>query len=578
MNKDVIYIEPEDDITDILGHIKEAEAKTVALVPPKKAGVLRSSVNFKLIAKAATKAEKTVVLISSDASLVRLAASVAMPVAKNLQSKPELPSSLDADEFGTPPEETAADDVIVEEPSTTSTSSKKGEKSAQSSKPAKSISAKDADMSLDEKDLDDAPSEGKKAAKSRVPDFKKYQKKIIAGVGAGLVLIVFLVWALVIAPAAKIIVKLKSTPSAFSETVSFVADEAKADTENGVFFMKEESTEKSSEIEFAATGEMDKGTKATGTITVVRPKGTVVSASTLNLSIPKGTTFTHGGLSFVTTAAASVNANYSNDVESLPFSPTGTLKRDLSSGAINVVASANGEKYNIAAASSGWTSNLASLSSSRISSTAMTGGSSKIVKVVSQSDYDKAAALLESDTESSIREELSEKLGSDYLIISGSFAIGESVIKSTPNINEEVAEGVTPKLIKSTKYTILAAEKSEVEKYMIATATKAINDDTQQVYATGLEADSDKKQPFFEAFKRDGASAVARLKGSIYTGPRITEGMIAQKSLGKKLGEVNSMLKSVNGVNNVEITTSFFWVRSIPSDINKVQIEIVVEE
>ena len=53
MNKDVIYIEPEDDITDILTNIKGAKNKIIALVPPKKAGVLRSAVNFKLIAKAA---------------------------------------------------------------------------------------------------------------------------------------------------------------------------------------------------------------------------------------------------------------------------------------------------------------------------------------------------------------------------------------------------------------------------------------------------------------------------------------------------------------------------------------------
>ena len=51
MNKDTIYIEPENDITDILAKLKNSEQKVVALVPPKKAGVLRSAVNIKLIAK-----------------------------------------------------------------------------------------------------------------------------------------------------------------------------------------------------------------------------------------------------------------------------------------------------------------------------------------------------------------------------------------------------------------------------------------------------------------------------------------------------------------------------------------------
>ena len=37
MNKDVIYIEPEDDITDIITKIEGSKEKIVALVPPKKA-------------------------------------------------------------------------------------------------------------------------------------------------------------------------------------------------------------------------------------------------------------------------------------------------------------------------------------------------------------------------------------------------------------------------------------------------------------------------------------------------------------------------------------------------------------
>ena len=79
MNKDVIYIEPEDDITDILAKVKNAKNKIVALVPPKKAGVLRSAVNIKLIAKTATRSGKTVVLISTDESLMKLAMAANIP-------------------------------------------------------------------------------------------------------------------------------------------------------------------------------------------------------------------------------------------------------------------------------------------------------------------------------------------------------------------------------------------------------------------------------------------------------------------------------------------------------------------
>ena len=42
MNKDVIYIDVDDDVTAIIGKIKNTNEKIVALVPPKRSGVLQS--------------------------------------------------------------------------------------------------------------------------------------------------------------------------------------------------------------------------------------------------------------------------------------------------------------------------------------------------------------------------------------------------------------------------------------------------------------------------------------------------------------------------------------------------------
>ena len=56
------------------------------------------------------------------------------------------------------------------------------------------------------------------------------------------------------------------------------------------------------------------------------------------------------------------------------------------------------------------------------------------------------------------------------------------------------------------------------------------------------------------------------------------EQMIADKSLGRKVGEVQSLIKSIKGVADVKVETSYFFVTSVPNDINKVQIEIIEEE
>ena len=114
MNKDVIYIEPEDDITDIITKIENSKEKIVALVPPKKAGVFRSVVNIKLITKASTAAEKTVVLVTTDPSIVKLAAATKLPVTKNLQTAPVIPKAEKL-------EETTKEELVEESDGTVET-------------------------------------------------------------------------------------------------------------------------------------------------------------------------------------------------------------------------------------------------------------------------------------------------------------------------------------------------------------------------------------------------------------------------------------------------------------------------
>lgn len=91
MNKDVIYIDVDDDITAISSKMRDSKEKIVALVPPKRTGVLQSVVNLRILQRVAKKAEKRLVLITNDATLLPLAAGAGIPVAKNLQSRPEVP-------------------------------------------------------------------------------------------------------------------------------------------------------------------------------------------------------------------------------------------------------------------------------------------------------------------------------------------------------------------------------------------------------------------------------------------------------------------------------------------------------
>jgi hypothetical protein len=97
-------------------------------------------------------------------------------------------------------------------------------------------------------------------------------------------------------------------------------------------------------------------------------------------------------------------------------------------------------------------------------------------------------------------------------------------------------------------------------------------DDTQEIYDTGID------NAFFESFQNSNNDSSAKLKTKTKTGPRVTDEMIREKSLGKKTGEVQSLLKSIKGVSKVDIDTSFFFVTTVPNDTNKVEINIENEE
>lgn len=581
MNKDVIYIEPEQDITDILANIKSSKHRIIALVPPKKAGVLRSAVNFKLIAKTARQNDKTVVLITADESLRRLASSVAMPTAKTLQSKPRLPDEDDAAEFGEKDDsDTIEDDKAAAED--------EAEEEVEEAKPVKKVpvatavkvtkkkAAADEEViegepEPEEDDTDKPKSKNQKnTAKmkgTKIPNIAKYRKFIIAG-AIGLVLIIgFSIWANVFAPFVNIDVTVRTTTENFTEKVTFVTDESKSDAKKGILFLEQKSVTKKAEADFQATGQVDKGAKASGTVTVTRPKGEIIANhDEMKFSIPKGTTFTISGKAFVSTEQKDIVV----DDKKMTLCDLKACTLEASSAAVPVVAKENGEGYNIAAVTSGITSSITIPKSYTISSSAMTGGSSKIIKVVSKEDVEKASSGLDVSGESEAREELASQFSNDYILL-GNMTKSEPKITTSPNLNEEVGDNVTPKIVREVTYTLYAVPRDAVKTYINEVVSSRLGDDTQQVYDTGID------KAFFESFQNSNDSSTAKLKSTVKTGPRVTKEMVAERALGKKIGEVKTTLESINGVSSVKPTPSFFWVSRVPDDINKVNIEIKVE-
>ena len=587
MNKDVVYIESEDDITDVITKIEKAKEKIVALVPPKKAGVFRSIVNIKLMAKAGAAAGKTVVIVTVDPSITKLAAATRLPVAKNLQSAPVIPPmDVPADEPGGQPEVlvapedeggTEATETPVDSETTEETATEPAEV-ASTEAPAETEEkedgeAEDADEEKKDAEKDDSE-DGKKDEKSKKDKdgdekksknwFKRHKKTAIISGICIVFLAVFLVWAFVFAPKVDITVAIKTESKNFSEGITLVEDPAKEKAEEGIFYLEQRKYDSTQEVSFQATGTKNLGEKARGELivyTYFKDSGTV--------AIPAGSIFTINGLNF--TSDANVTLSWPGpekdvDLEQCENNTKGSAMQYgcLISGKVTVTASNGGAQYNVGKSES-WTTTANVLVRSE---TPMTGGTDNTMTVVQQSDVNAARAQITTSKEAENKKNLYETIDDDEYILESTFAQATANEQVTPGVDEEVKAGVTPSLKVTTTATVYVISRVKLEEFI---KKKAKIDEGQKIYQIN--------NIYLESMVKSDGGYTARLKAQYYVGANLTEEDVVNESMGKGLGEVKTILKSKSSsITDVEVKGSYPWVNSVPNDKNKIFVTIEVKD
>ena len=570
MNKDTFYIEPEDDITDIINHIKASKQKIIALVPPKKLNVLRSSINLKLIARTAKMHDKAIVVVTTDPTLMKMAALSSLPFAKNLNSRPTLPSEFNEADLEYPAKAKKAspsDEIEINEkaaPASSVSRVRTANETAASCTNSTTTLAKNSTINLDSEEVaktndeEDSDNQPKK-----ILTLDSLKNRIIIGVVAAVLLIGSFIWAFILAPAAKISVKIKTIAENFSENVSFVTDAKQAVSKDGKFFLETASLEKNSEVEFEATGEKNVGDKATGELRLIATfdmSTTTATASRPDVAtVPQGSAFAYRNLNFLTNQEVKISWDGSiSNCDAGRHSGKCQVAKTVKATAIE-----GGAKYNIEAVSSGWQSSVAGVEG--YANSAFKGGTDKIQKIVTASDITKAKEkLTEAD---GVKEELFEKVPSDDIKIEDSYKKVTADPTSSPAVDQPTENGKA-KLTAKTTYSVNYVDKAAIEEYVKSVVSTRLGGD-QKIYETG--------NIFIEKFQNNNNSVTAKIKATLKTGPEVTEQSVLEKSLGKKVGEVTTLIKSINGVSDVEVNTSFPWVRQIPNDANKVSIKITVE-
>lgn len=536
--KETIYVDIDDEITAIIDKLKSSDKKIVALVLPKRASVLQSIVNMKLLKRTADDEKKNMVLITSEAGLLPLAGAVGVHVAKTLQSKPVIPAAP----------KTASDKPV------SVTGDEIEDVALDEHKSVGELADEEETIEVDNDDKPEAAAAGAakaagKKKKIKIPNFDKFRLKVVLGVFALLALIGLWFFAMHVAPKARVTIKTDSNTldSELKLTVSPTATEA---SEDGVVVpgtLKEISKIDTETV--ATTGQVDKGEKAKGTVTL-----TNCSKADETLTVPAGTGVSTNNLTFITDEAATIPPSN--------FTGTGSCKSD-SSKVVSVTAQNGGDKYNI---SGDRTFTVAGFSSvTGTDSSAMTGGTSNIVKTVTQKDIDEARQKIQ-DRSDAARDELLEGMDKDNLIgIRESFAAkGEPIVTSKPNVNDESANvSVTV----STTYTLLGVSKDAL-KELVTKSVDGKYDKTKQVI---LDDGLDEARIILDEKKPNGDAAIT-IRTLVLAGPQLDEDAIKNEIAGKKKNQALTAIQSRPGIKEAQISYSPFWVSSTPKNTSKITV------
>lgn len=551
--KDTIYIDIDDEITAIIDKLGQSEHKIVALVLPKRATVLQSIVNMKLLKRSADAKNKNIVLITSEASLLPIAGAVKVHVAKTMQSKPVIP----------PAPQTLSDDIQADDNEGLQQDEDEDEAGLDASQSVGSLAAASAVNKDDEETIeldedledidavkDDSKKPKKKSNKKKIPNFDTFRKRLLIGGGIFVGLIVLFFIFNTILPKAKIVIK--SDNISVNTDVPFTANTAFSsfDADAGKVPATKKDVSKTDSTKVPATGQKNIGDKATGTVTL-KNCAKVDGAFT----IPAGTV--------VTTGASSFSVNETTLLPSSTFSGTNTCT--TAGKTVNVTSTAAGDQYNISGGRTFAVSGVSSITG--VDSSAMSGGTNKLVSVVSDQDVETAKQKIADKSKDSATTDLKQQFSNDDLfLIPESITSSAANVTATPKVGEEASE-VT--VSSTTVYTGLGVKESYLNTLVENSAKKQIDTTKQAISDNGLS-----KAIFRLEDKKSATDQRFRVQSTVSTGTQIDQEALKKEIAGKKKGDVQDLIGKLPGVKDVNVSYSPFWVYKTPSNPSKITITI----
>jgi|GEM_PF-6880662 len=614
-NTQTLYIDSSEEITAVIERLKGSHEPIVALVVPKGGALIQSIVNLKLIRRAAQDAAKDVILVTTDKIGRNLATQVGIPVAANEKEIASVASGTASsteeqvnviagvrihryyNEETEPQEEPVmTDEAPKEAPVLVPKTLLQPEKSSALMKTEKAevpmvsepeistvavIEEKvDAPVEPVIEEVDPAiqpmavetvapisvpvsepgtikrtsidltstttPEVNEEKKMEKVPKKRNKFLPLIAFIA--LIVLAFAAVSFLFLPKVHVVLAVKTQP--ISQDVTLTAQTSVTTAAGALIPAEKVHSDTSDTVTFNATGTKDEGTTATGTATLYN------YSTTSSITVPSGTTVTSSGKNFTTTSDVIV-PGYTQSAGKPPVPGT--------------------KDAPITATTPGTDSNLNNVSANNITVSGATltfntvntsGGTSKQVNVITDSDIANAKASLAKQLQTDLVKKITDQLAKrDVKTADGADNYSATAFTTTQpagTVADNAQATITGSLDRTVVDTAVAenAAKGTVTSQVVANQNRVIDSSTISNVV----------------YNSDGSMTVTdHVSGK--TTPVFTTSGIPNQIKGKSLANATDLIKSLTPAETVTITVSPHWwpLKRIPTFSKFITVETVYE-
>ena len=560
--EEIIYLEPDEEITSVIDKIKNAQNQSIGLVVPRDATLLQSVVNLRLLIREANSLQKQIAIVTTDKIGRNLAAQVGLPVYNSV--KEDRPSS-------SPPPVSARDEVIEidssePEPSYASNDAPSDDNSKRRSGP--SVHHFQESRPVIRWKSNQRPQMQKKEPAQQVIETVKPEKiqssnrdhnypsqtdhksgKIFWPIFAILLILAgaaaYLLW-----PAATISVLVKADNLDKTLPIIFTNAVTNPDPTQNVFPGLLIVTSSQSTQKFSATGTKNLGGKASGQVTITN------GLDSLAHKLPAGTKLMSQNKTYLLKTAITVPGATVQNLQVVPGSIAAQIEAENA-----------GEDYNIKAGKfviAGLPANQQSAIYAQ-ASTDLTGGFTKVTSVVSQADYDNAQKKITDSLMTNLDQDLKTK-AAGLTTIDKAVVLSDPEINSSSKVDQEATDfEMTVKLTKQ----VMAYDNTKLNSYLVGLLSKQVSSDKMVAIASNSDINFTIDKQAYDKGELDlTADVLAKVS------PKISADDIKNNILGKSEASANAYIMAQSGVK--EVTFVFrpaFW--KVISNLNQnVKVEI----